>query len=81
MWLYNFYIEHFKWLSNLTRADKFIYNAPDESIVNDLPVLIWKLIVEIPFFMFVFFIVTLAGYRILLWMIGCWAGMAENIYK
>ena len=81
MWLYDFYIKHFEWLSNLTRADKFIFTTKDGSILNDVPVLIWKTIVEVPFFMFVFFMVCLFGYRILFWMIGCWSGMAENIYK
>lgn len=81
MWLYDFYIKYFDWLSNLTRVDKFIYNAPPESPLNDIPVLIWKTILEVPFFMFVFFIVCLFGFRILFWMLGCWGGAAENIYK
>jgi hypothetical protein len=81
MWLYNFYINHFNWLSNLTRADKFIYNAPDSSPLHNVPMLIWKVIGETPFMMAVFFLIFFVGFRILAWMIGCWCGMAENIYK
>ena len=81
MWLYDFYIKHFEWLSNLTRADKFIYTAPDSSPLNDTPVLIWKMLLEVPFFMCVLFFTFLVGYRIVAWTIGCWCGMAENIYK
>ena len=81
MWLYDFYIENCKWLSQFTRVDCFLPNAAPDSMINEVPLLILKLLLEMPFLTLVLFLPLFFAGRILAWMVGCWFGATQNIYK
>lgn len=81
MWLSEFYVNHFTWLSNLTRIDRFFPWGSEYGAINDLPLLIIKFLLEIPFMMIVLLIPFLFILRIGSWMIGCWFGCADDIYN
>lgn len=80
MWLYDFYITYFSWLSNLTRLDRFIGLSDSPSSIDIMPALIWKFFIQAPFFTIVICIIWMIGIRIVAWMIGCWFGAADDIY-
>jgi Ca2+/Na+ antiporter len=81
MWLSDFYIKYFTWLSNLTRIDKFLPWVAEDSSLNSVPVQIIKFLFEMPFMLIVLLIPLLFMIRIGAWTIGCWFGCADNIYK
>lgn len=80
-WLSDFYIKYFTWLSNLTRIDKFLPWTADGSSLNEVPMQILKFLLEMPFMLIVLFVPILFMIRIGAWMVGCWFGCADNIYK
>lgn len=81
MFLYDFYVKYFGWLTDLVCIGKFLPNVPDGSALNELPIQILKLIFMMPFLMIVMWIPILFVFKIGAWMIGCWFGAAENIYE
>jgi hypothetical protein len=81
LWLSEFYVNNFSWLSNLTRIDKFIPWAAEDSSLTSIPVLIIKFLLEMPFMLIVLIIPMLFMFRIGAWMVGCWFGCADDIYN
>lgn len=80
LWLSEFYVKYFTWLSNLTRIDVFLPWVPENSMLNSVPIQIIKCLLELPFMMIVLIIPIFFMIRICAWMVGCWFGCAENIY-
>lgn len=79
MFLYDFYVKHFDWLTRLVDIGKFLPNTADDSLLNEIPIQILKCLLMMPFLMIVMWIPILFVFRIVAWMFGCWIGAAEDI--
>ena len=76
MWVSDFYMKYFQWLSSLTDIMHFFPNQADISAV---PVVIIKLLLQAPFFAIVFFLPPVLIIRVWLWMIDRWASDFDDI--